>query len=67
MRCLPMMDKCKVVVGMNVVIGTKVAGGKDMVVVHKDMDMEVVDKWMLAVMLSNSNSSNDLSLSSLLA
>ena len=67
MKCLPMMDKCKVVVGMNVVIGTKVAGGKDMVVVHKDMDMEVVDKWTLAMMVGSSNSSNDLNLSSLLA
>ena len=58
MKCMPVIDKCKVVVAMNVVMGMKVAGAKDtvvgvkdMVVVHKDMDMDVVDNWTLAVMV----------------
>ena len=58
MKCLVVMDKCKVVVDINMV-----AEGKDMVVVvvhkdmnlglvHKNMDMDMVEKkWMLAVMV----------------
>ena len=66
MKCLPMIDRCKVV-GMNVVMGVKVVGGKDMVVVRKGMDMNMVDKWTLAVMGGSSSSSSDLGLSNLLA
>ena len=58
MKCLLVIDKCKVVVGMNVVMGMKVAGAedmvagvKDMVVVRKGMDMDVVDNWTLVVMV----------------
>ena len=53
MKCLPVIDRCKVVVGMNVVLGMKVARGKDIVVVRKDndMDMDVGNKWTLVVMV----------------
>ena len=38
MKCLLVMDMCKVVVDMNVVMGTNIlAGGKDMVAVGKYM------------------------------
>ena len=60
MKYLPIIDKCKVVVGLNVVMGgmNMELRGKDMMVVHKgmvlmhkDMDMDGGDKWALAMMV----------------
>ena len=62
MKCLLMIDMYMVMVGMNMAVGkdTIVVMHKDMavvrkdmnmVVVCKDMNMDVMDKWVLVVMV----------------